>query len=455
VGAGTYSKPSGGIPDSDIASASTWNAKGTYSKPSGGIPASDLASAVQTSLDKADTAYQKTSAVISEEYDYTLITKDDDGVTSLTGYIGSNGNIMGTDETGGYRTYIFPIESDSFIYPDVQTTFVRFAIYSSADISSRNLVRSYMQSETPTRDNPASVNAGNFAAVSFRPYADTTKYCNLYVATERDYILSPSLPLTATMQAEVAARAAAAAPVQSVNGQTGAVSLTIPSTAADVGAEPATTEVTISTAGAVTQALDAGKIYHFTGALTALTVTATDPMTGKYQFDFMSGSTAPTLTVPASWVMPDNFLVEPSARYSLSIQNGYCSLEKWSDSHSPFIYLDDDYGDFVINSNALINSPNAYANVGTEVSSFTISGRLKSELGVNASLKLCDISAKAKALMGSTYVAATLPVGNGKVVSCTFNTWQTSSQVSIKNDTGAALAANTLVTGTIFILRTI
>lgn len=34
------------------------DAKGTYSKPSGGIPKSDLASAVQTSLGKADTALQ-------------------------------------------------------------------------------------------------------------------------------------------------------------------------------------------------------------------------------------------------------------------------------------------------------------------------------------------------------------------------------------------------------------
>lgn len=37
---------------------------GTYSKPSGGIPKSDLASAVQTSLGKADTAYQKPSGGI-------------------------------------------------------------------------------------------------------------------------------------------------------------------------------------------------------------------------------------------------------------------------------------------------------------------------------------------------------------------------------------------------------
>jgi len=223
----------------------------------------------------------------------------------------------------------------------------------------------------------------------------------------------------------------------------------------DEGKADKVIEVTISTAGAVTQALDAGKIYHFTGALTALTITAADPSVGDYQFDFHSGETAPTLSVPSAWVMPDNFVVAQNGQYRLSVSDGYCEVEKWSDSHSPFIYLDDDYGDFVINSNALTGSPNAYANVGTEISSFTISGRLKSELAANASLKLCDISAKAKALMGSTYVTATLSVGNGKVVSCTFNTWQTSSQVSIKNDTGAALAANTLVSGTIFILRTL
>lgn len=37
---------------------STWNGKGTYSKPSGGIPKSDLASGVQESLNKADSALQ-------------------------------------------------------------------------------------------------------------------------------------------------------------------------------------------------------------------------------------------------------------------------------------------------------------------------------------------------------------------------------------------------------------
>ena len=57
-GFGTYTKPVGGIPDSDIASAGTWNSKGTYSKPSAGIPKTDLASDVQASLNRADSALQ-------------------------------------------------------------------------------------------------------------------------------------------------------------------------------------------------------------------------------------------------------------------------------------------------------------------------------------------------------------------------------------------------------------
>jgi outer membrane murein-binding lipoprotein Lpp len=125
---GTYSKPSTGIPKTDLASAvqtsigkadtalqsftetdptvpawakasskpsytqdevsdgstykrvsatekSTWNSKGTYSKPSGGIPKSDLASAVQTSLGKADSALQS-STDIAAALGYTPANND-------------------------------------------------------------------------------------------------------------------------------------------------------------------------------------------------------------------------------------------------------------------------------------------------------------------------------------------------------------------------------------------
>ena len=222
----------------------------------------------------------------------------------------------------------------------------------------------------------------------------------------------------------------------------------------DAGKADKITEVTVPTAGAVTQVLEVGKIYHFTGALTALTVTATNPTTGKYQFDFLSGSTAPTLVFPDSWVMPDNFMVEPSARYSLTVENGYCSLEKWSDSHSPFIYLNTADGDFVIN-NSGISEGNVFANVGSEITAINIDAKLKNQLANNAWLTICTISANAKALMGSTYVSSYLAVGSGKIAQCVFNTWEASSDIRIKNNTGAALAVNTQITGTLFILRTL
>lgn len=56
---GTYSKPSGGIPSTDMTSAvqtSLGKADTAYQKPSGGIPASDLASGVIPSVPSASTA---------------------------------------------------------------------------------------------------------------------------------------------------------------------------------------------------------------------------------------------------------------------------------------------------------------------------------------------------------------------------------------------------------------
>lgn len=52
----------------------TWNNKGTYSKPSGGIPKTDLASAVQTSLGLADTSLQHTTLTGSPDLDTYLTT---------------------------------------------------------------------------------------------------------------------------------------------------------------------------------------------------------------------------------------------------------------------------------------------------------------------------------------------------------------------------------------------
>lgn len=75
----TYSSKSAASGGTDVSLCTTgekytWNNKGTYSKPSGGIPKTDLASAVQTSLGLADGALQHTTVSGSPDLDTYLTT---------------------------------------------------------------------------------------------------------------------------------------------------------------------------------------------------------------------------------------------------------------------------------------------------------------------------------------------------------------------------------------------
>jgi len=88
--------------------------KGTYSKPSGGIPKSDLASAVQTSLGKADTALQTAPVTsVNGKTGDVVIPLAQPGETHINvlnpadavqGYIAAQGQINGSDTywTTGY-----------------------------------------------------------------------------------------------------------------------------------------------------------------------------------------------------------------------------------------------------------------------------------------------------------------------------------------------------------------
>lgn len=94
-------------------------------------------------------------------------------------------------------------------------------------------------------------------------------------------------------------------------------------------------EVTNSSTGAVSLALDPEKLYHFTGAITGLTITfnsATANQNAHYHFDFLSGSTAATLTLPQTVVMPSGFAVEASKRYEVDILNNYGTVMAWATS---------------------------------------------------------------------------------------------------------------------------
>lgn len=77
----------------------TWNNKGTYSKPSGGIPKTDLASAVQTSLGLADTALQAVPSTYRTAVDQDTIDSGKVDKSNLT-Y-----RLYGTDGNGQDRMY--------------------------------------------------------------------------------------------------------------------------------------------------------------------------------------------------------------------------------------------------------------------------------------------------------------------------------------------------------------
>lgn len=102
-------------------------------------------------------------------------------------------------------------------------------------------------------------------------------------------------------------------------------------TAAALGLAAAPVEVT-NTDTAPDVDLDPEKIYHFTGTLTALTIDLTSPASGQlahYHFDFDSGSTAPTLTLPQTVTMPSGFTVEASKHYEIDILNSYGAVMAW------------------------------------------------------------------------------------------------------------------------------
>lgn len=133
LGLGTYSKPSGGIPKTDLADAvqtslgkadtalqsapvTSVNSKtgavtlsasdvgaGTYSKPSGGIPDTDLSSAVQTSLGKANSALQSVPNTYRTASDQDTIDAGKQAKITASGILKGDGSggvsaaVAGTD----------------------------------------------------------------------------------------------------------------------------------------------------------------------------------------------------------------------------------------------------------------------------------------------------------------------------------------------------------------------
>ena len=99
-------------------------------------------------------------------------------------------------------------------------------------------------------------------------------------------------------------------------------------TASEVGAAEEVTVVTISTAGAVSQALDANKFYKFTGTLTSLTITLTASNNfAIYAGKFTTNSSGCSLSVPNTVTVPTNVpAIEGGKSYEFSIMDNVLLL---------------------------------------------------------------------------------------------------------------------------------
>lgn len=252
VGAGTYTKPSDGIPASDLAS--------------GVIPetfvvnyrVSDLSSGVNATCDKT---FAEVAAAIQAK-------------TPLIAYLLLLNTVIGVSTSARFDgAAYFSISGSSALTNELQV----FDIIHSSDSS-----KLYLVAQSPSSATPQAL--GTAAAGSSTDYS------------RADHV--HAMP-----------------------------------TAVDVGAIPAVTEVTVSTAGAVTQALDAGKMYHFTGALTSLTLTLNTAASGQlaqYHLDFVEGSTAFDPVLPNGVVLPDNHTWEADTRYEVDILNNYAVVVGWA-----------------------------------------------------------------------------------------------------------------------------
>lgn len=142
IGAGTYTKPGSGIPDSDMSTGvrtSLSKADAAYQKPVDGIPKTDLANGVQSSLGKADTALQPSDLTPIEELIPEQATAQNQladkafvnssVATNTANYISDNGqpfqSLAALESYSGTLTnndYAFVVGTDA----DGNTTYTRY-----------------------------------------------------------------------------------------------------------------------------------------------------------------------------------------------------------------------------------------------------------------------------------------------------------------------------------------
>lgn len=291
---GTYSKPSGGIPKSDLASAvqislgkadtalQTEKYTGTYSKPSGGIPKSDLASSVQTSLGKADTAlqsYTETDPTVpswAKAASKPTYTASEVGAVPTTRKV--NGKALSTDIT-----------------------------LSASDVSALpNTTVIPTKVSQLTNDSNFTSNTGTITGITMNGASKgTSGVVNLgTVITAHQDISGKQDKLVSGTS------------IKTVNGTSllGSGNVEINTNLST----PIVNHGTSDTSFALTP-----NVFHRWGTVSSLSLTLATPsdqtILNEYMFEFVSGSTATSLTLPSTVTWATELVIEPNKTYQVSI----------------------------------------------------------------------------------------------------------------------------------------
>ena len=296
---------------------------GTYSKPSTGIPKTDLASAVQTSLGKADTALQS----YTEQYKGTVTgvkingtTKNpSSGVVDLGTVLTAHQDISGKADKSSLATV-----ATSGSYNDLSNKPTIPSAVTETTVSGWGFTKN-SGTITKVQANGTDVASSGTANI---PAASTSAYGVTKLSSATN---STSTSLAATASAVKAAYDLANGKQNKLTSGTNIKTVNNTSLlgSGNIAISPAYSLVSKGTSG--TTATLSPNTFYVWGTVSSLTLTFGTEVSGvanEYLFQFTSGTTATTLSLPSTvkWVGGEAPAIEAGKTYQISILNNFATL---------------------------------------------------------------------------------------------------------------------------------
>lgn len=345
--------------------------KGTYSKPSGGIPASDLAQTVQDSLDLADTALQPDELddaladVPARVFVLNLLGTTVSLNASLSDIVGalncavethfvlalnatvelemyvahSNEALPGiclVGEYDGYRFSTVLTAASTSVSPVTGELTSEPAVKEPFEITITQSGQTYSFSATAAE---IAANADNCVLImgdvkhkpSFVEHGST--WTRIYWIDGTTTLTIYELSTNGTTTTLLASYDPVPDELPTVSASDNGKSLVVENGAWGKGYQAARTPRVAMASTDTTPTLDPNTFYVFPemATLTPTLATPTDnTIVNEYHFVFDSGSTATVLTLPASVLQPDGFTVEADMHYEVSILEGAMTAQGWA-----------------------------------------------------------------------------------------------------------------------------